>query len=311
MRSHRPFHWYWFLLIPFFGTLIPIVTETIVNFSYYWPGFIIALFFFWIPLIIVFIVGAKSVAEKESFYKLQKSSTEEIQKHQLEAADAKCAQVGDEGERLVADIIEQTIVGKHYLYNDVIVRGNDGKTSQIDHILVSAKGVFVIETKNFSRKIYGNEDDYEWRRTLGDGRPATKFYNPCMQNKQHVQRLSDYLKMDDKIYSAVVFAHGDISDIAVKSVLTLSDLKDLLSESSPDMISEMDLDRISGMILQMKVHPVQSEEEHRVEAKTTKQNISNGICPRCGGKLVLRTSKNGWKFYGCENYPHCHFTKRL
>ena len=101
----------------------------------------------------MFIVGAKSVAEKESFYKLQKSSTEEIQKHQLEAADAKCAQVGDEGERLVADIIEQTIVGKHYLYNDVIVRGNDGKTSQIDHILVSAKGVFVIETKNFSRKI--------------------------------------------------------------------------------------------------------------------------------------------------------------
>ncbi|NLH92558.1 MAG: hypothetical protein GX481_08950 [Atopobium sp.] len=31
------------------------------------------------------------------------------------------------------------------------------------------------------------------------------------------------------------------------------------------------------------------------------------ICPKCGGKLILRNGKFG-TFYGCENYPKCKFT---
>lgn len=32
------------------------------------------------------------------------------------------------------------------------------------------------------------------------------------------------------------------------------------------------------------------------------------ICQRCGGKLILRSGKRG-KFWGCENFPKCRFTK--
>ena len=35
--------------------------------------------------------------------------------------------------------------------------------------------------------------------------------------------------------------------------------------------------------------------------------IASGICPKCGGKLVLRKGKYG-RFYGCSNYPRCRFT---
>ena len=31
-------------------------------------------------------------------------------------------------------------------------------------------------------------------------------------------------------------------------------------------------------------------------------------CPKCGGDIVVRRSKKGRKFYGCENYPKCDFT---
>jgi len=31
-------------------------------------------------------------------------------------------------------------------------------------------------------------------------------------------------------------------------------------------------------------------------------------CPVCGGKIVLRRSKKGRKFYGCENFPDCDYT---
>jgi len=30
-------------------------------------------------------------------------------------------------------------------------------------------------------------------------------------------------------------------------------------------------------------------------------------CPRCGGKLLEKTSRKGRKFYGCERYPECEF----
>ena len=30
-------------------------------------------------------------------------------------------------------------------------------------------------------------------------------------------------------------------------------------------------------------------------------------CPECGGEIVVRRSKRGRKFYGCENFPKCEF----
>ena len=38
------------------------------------------------------------------------------------------------------------------------------------------------------------------------------------------------------------------------------------------------------------------------------EKIEQNICPRCGGKLVLRCGKYG-QFYGCANYPKCKFSK--
>lgn len=42
----------------------------------------------------------------------------------------------------------------------------------------------------------------------------------------------------------------------------------------------------------------------------TSQLSSLGKCPKCGGNLIERKGKFG-KFYGCSNYPKCHFTKKL
>lgn len=36
----------------------------------------------------------------------------------------------------------------------------------------------------------------------------------------------------------------------------------------------------------------------------------NKFCPKCGGQLIKRDSKFG-KFFGCSNYPKCHYTKNL
>lgn len=49
-------------------------------------------------------------------------------------------------------------------------------------------------------------------------------------------------------------------------------------------------------------------------ARTT-SDIREKICPRCGGKLVMRTAnkgeRQGKKFFGCSNYPKCRYAENL
>ncbi|KOA20860.1 DNA topoisomerase 1 [Clostridium homopropionicum DSM 5847] len=45
------------------------------------------------------------------------------------------------------------------------------------------------------------------------------------------------------------------------------------------------------------------------ECKNTKPMVEelDVSCPKCNGKILLRKSKKGRKFYGCSNYPNCDF----
>ncbi len=45
------------------------------------------------------------------------------------------------------------------------------------------------------------------------------------------------------------------------------------------------------------------------DCKNAKQIVTeaDGSCPRCGKKILLKKSKKGRSFYGCEGYPDCNF----
>ncbi|WP_411197804.1 topoisomerase DNA-binding C4 zinc finger domain-containing protein [Segatella copri] len=51
------------------------------------------------------------------------------------------------------------------------------------------------------------------------------------------------------------------------------------------------------------------QHEHNVHDRQyrAKSLIRQGVCPQCGGQLVLRKGRYG-SFYGCSNYPKCKFT---
>lgn len=38
---------------------------------------------------------------------------------------------------------------------------------------------------------------------------------------------------------------------------------------------------------------------------------NNKRCPQCHGYLEIRQNKKGQRFFGCENYPNCTYTKRI
>lgn len=69
------------------------------------------------------------------------------------------------GEKTVSAILSMLDKEKYMLINDVMVEYN-GKTSQIDHVVISNYGVFVIETKNYKGWIYGDEYSQYWTQVI-------------------------------------------------------------------------------------------------------------------------------------------------
>lgn len=93
--------------------------------------------------------------------------------------------------------------GKYIILNDLMLRTAYG-TCQIDHIVLSPYGIFVVETKNISGKITGND---EWKEWYWVGKDFNKtIYNPVMQNFRHIDVLSDTLGLSaDNFISVIVF----------------------------------------------------------------------------------------------------------
>ena len=92
---------------------------------------------------------------------------------------------------------------KYHLIKDVTLPTTDGST-QIDHIVVSIYGVFVVETKNMKGWIFGGARQRTWTQTLF--RSSYKFQNPLHQNFKHVKTLQSLLGLsEDQIHSVVVF----------------------------------------------------------------------------------------------------------
>ena len=77
-------------------------------------------------------------------------------------------------------------------------------TTQIDHIIVSRFGVFVVETKNMKGWIFGSPSQKIWTQKIY--KRTSKFQNPLHQNYKHTKKLEALLGLNDqKIYSVIVF----------------------------------------------------------------------------------------------------------
>ena len=218
---------------------------------------------------------------------------------------------GKMGERHVSKKLNR-LANKYggYVIDDVIIPGENDKTSQVDHIYVNNSGVYVIETKNYSGRIYGNDNQREWTQVLAYGKTKNKLYNPVMQNKTHIYRLQQTLDIKVNFISVVIFVKGNIDYINSESVFTFKELKRLIKNGNHHL-NDDNVERIYFTLMDYKTNPVKTNKEHIKEIKQTQKDIKNNICPRCGGNLVLRKAKDsGSLFYACENYPRCTFIKK-
>jgi hypothetical protein len=110
---------------------------------------------------------------------------------------------GVTGERATLSVLKQ-LPDSYYVFSDVSIELN-GKSSQMDHVIVGPTGVFVCETKHLNGEISGKENDSRWVQTKtgrGGGVYRKLFYNPTKQVGTHVYRLRKQL--DEKNISTWV-----------------------------------------------------------------------------------------------------------
>lgn len=207
------------------------------------------------------------------------------------------------GESLVVSELGGTHAGKQYLLNDYTIESN-GTTSQVDHIFINSRGVFVVETKNYSGQIYGEDNWHEWTQVLQYGKVKNKFYNPVKQNATHVYRIREIVK-NKPVHPVVVFVQNNTENIKSEFTIPLRELKRFVN-IGPEVLTAEEMKNIYDTLMEKRTFV--SNIEHVGNINKMKQDINNNICPRCSGKLVLKNGKYG-DFWGCENYPKCKFVK--
>lgn len=91
--------------------------------------------------------------------------------------------------------------------NDVTLQTPTG-TTQIDHVIVSKFGIFVVETKNMSGWIFGSPNQPNWTQSLPGGKKF-RFQNPLHQNYKHTKTLETFLGIDHEFIHSVVMFVGE------------------------------------------------------------------------------------------------------
>ena len=115
---------------------------------------------------------------------------------------------GWRGERAVLRLIAQRLNPLVYvdLHNVTLPTATGGST-QIDHLIFSPYGLFVLETKNYQGWIFGTEKQREWTQQIFKKR--SKFQNPLRQNYKHTKTLQDLLGLESEHVHSVIAFVGD------------------------------------------------------------------------------------------------------
>ncbi len=208
----------------------------------------------------------------------------------------------------------------YHLIKDVTLPSGNG-TTQIDHIIVSIYGVFVVETKYYRGWIFGSAKQKNWTQSIY--RRKYSFQNPLLQNYKHVQTLKELLGLDDRqIHSVVVF----IGDSQFKTQMPANVacggayVNYIRSFTTPTL----DVEQVEKIRRQIQsnalMRSLKTDRKHRdylrnkfastpsAAAAAQTADVTN-TCAKCGADMKLRTAtrgaNKGQRFLGCSGYPKC------
>lgn len=199
----------------------------------------------------------------------------------------------------------------YHLIKNVTLPTENG-TTQIDHIIVSKYGIFVIETKNLKGWIFGSEKQRTWTQKIY--KHTNKFQNPLHQNYRHTKTLQSCLDLpEDKMFSLVVFV-GDstFKTDMPENVTYAGGYVRFIKSKKGVLFTDAEVNGIVAQIESGRLTPsFKTQREHVRHVKSVVEEKKNNTCPKCGSELVVRVAKKGKnkgnEFMACSGFPKCRY----
>ncbi len=222
------------------------------------------------------------------------------------------------GESAVKHKLNELDKEEYIILHDLLLPYKNA-TTQLDHIVISPYGIFVIETKNYKGWIFGKEEQRNWTQVIYNKK--SKFLNPIMQNYAHITALKGIL--DDTYsgpyFSMIAFAgQATFKNIEISSphveVFYISQLVKKIQEKQEQILYPFSIKQIQQKIVEKNIVGNESRKAHTQAIINKKQqlqrNIQSNTCPKCQSQLVQRRGKYG-PFLGCSNFPKCRFVLNI
>ena len=233
--------------------------------------------------------------------------------------------VGNVGEYQVAGELNRLPSDEYFVLNDLMVTDARGITTQIDHVVISRFGLFVIETKCYKGWIFANPKNRFWTQSLYAGgrgwfarSEKHRFQNPIKQNWRHIYVLSERLKLPRRYFVNVVVFCGDASFMTAvpDNVMGANDVVSYIQSFDKPLFDQDRSVRIFDSVCKLCSSITKEQHENHVHmlhvlhaAAPVVHDGKAPRCPRCGAPMRLRhRHSDNAPFYGCSNYPQCHGT---
>lgn len=193
----------------------------------------------------------------------------------------------------------------HRLNGITLPRANGGST-QIDHVIVSVYGIFVIETKNYKGWIYGSEKQRQWTQAFPNG-SKFKFQNPLRQNYLHIKTLADLLDLELSYFHSMIAFIGECElktrDELPDHVLTggmVSYVKKkqdkiLTEDEVTSIVEQIESNRFSKSWRTNRQHKAYLKDKHSNPSKNTENPTPEPIVKETVKRPALKSREvHGW-----------------
>ena len=265
----------------------------------------------------------KSKYEKSFYYQQTKLPYKELIKNK-----------GKIGEYKISDLISSLDGYKKIIFNSYIPTP-DGRTTEIDVLMIHESGIYLFESKNYSGWIFGNEKQQEWVQSFSNWRKSKKihFPNPIIQNHVHMKWLQNFLRDNSfPFYSFIVFGNDcELKKVTITSgnhaVVEQYQLFDCVNRTAlahQGCLKPEKIDELYEKLMPLTQKSLAEKEKHIENIREKYYFSSDEIenfdkkelkCPFCGSKLVMRKaasgSHKGRHFIGCSNYPKCRYVQNI
>lgn len=223
---------------------------------------------------------------------------------------------GEVGEQEVRNILKDLPCEEYATVNNLLLKNGDS-TLQMDHVVISVYGIFVIETKNINGWIFGSEKDKLWTKKL----PYKNYpiNNPIKQNNEHIELLKKYLKPFGKLNYISIIAFSNNCELKKTVINNTEEIHIVYYDNLMKTILEhkernIDKDLVFIMAKWLEFFNIDSEENRKKHIEEIEKNIMRyyikieyKICPWCGKELKYSEGPYG-PYLRCSDHPKCNFT---